>query len=82
MLFFSVAEVMRDDAVAVVLSGVGEDGAEGMTEILRVGGAGIVQDPSVCLYRDMPWSVSAHCREAAVLPDSEIPDTINGILAA
>lgn len=82
MLFFSVAEVIRDDAVAVILSGVGEDGTEGMAEILRVGGAGIVQDPSGCLYRDMPWSVSAHCREAAVLPDGEISDTINGILAA
>lgn len=82
MLFFSVAEVMQDDAVAVILSGVGEDGTEGMAEILRVGGAGIVQDPAGCLYRDMPWSVSAHCREAAVLPDAEIPDTIHGILAA
>lgn len=82
MLFFSVAEVMQDDAVAVILSGVGEDGTEGMAEILRVGGAGIVQDPAGCLYRDMPWSVSAHCREAAVLPDADIPDTIHGILAA
>lgn len=82
MMFFSVAEVMQDDAVAVILSGVGEDGTEGMAEILRVGGAGIVQDPAGCLYRDMPWSVSAHCREAAVLPDAEIPDTIHGILAA
>ncbi len=81
MLFFSVAEVMKEDAVAVILSGVGEDGTEGMAEILRVGGAGIVQDPAGCLYRDMPWSVSAHCREAAVLPDGEIPDTINSILA-
>jgi two-component system, chemotaxis family, protein-glutamate methylesterase/glutaminase len=82
MMFFSVAEVMGDDAVAVILSGVGEDGSEGMAEILRVGGAGIVQDPVGCLYRDMPWSVSAHCREAAVLPDAEIPETIQGILAA
>ncbi|WP_417913056.1 chemotaxis protein CheB [Candidatus Electronema sp. TJ] len=82
MMFFSVAEIMKDDSVAVILSGVGEDGTEGMAEILRVGGAGIVQDPAGCLYRDMPWSVSAHCREAAVLPDAEIPDTIHGILAA
>ncbi len=82
MMLFSVAEVMQDDAVAVILSGVGEDGTEGMAEILRVGGAGIVQDPVGCLYRDMPWSVSAHCREAAVLPDAEIPETIHGILTA
>ncbi|CAK8714614.1 MAG: Chemotaxis response regulator CheB [Candidatus Electronema aureum] len=82
MLFFSVAEIMKDDAVAVILSGVGEDGTEGMAEILRVGGAGIVQDPAGCLYRDMPWSVSAHCREAAVLVDAAIPETIHGILSA
>lgn len=82
MLLFSVAEVMKDDSVAVILSGVGEDGTEGMAEILRVGGAGIVQDPAGCLYRDMPWSVSAHCREAAVLADADIPETILGILSA
>jgi two-component system chemotaxis response regulator CheB len=82
MLFFSVAEIMQEDAVAVVLSGMGEDGTEGMAEILRVGGAGIVQDTSGCLYRDMPRAVAAHCPEAAVLPDGGISETIQGILSA
>ncbi|MCI5144674.1 MAG: response regulator [Candidatus Electrothrix sp. AR3] len=82
MLFYSAAEIMKDELVAVVLSGMGEDGMEGMAEILRVGGAGIIQDPAGCLYRDMPGSVAAHCREAIVLSDTEISSTINGILAA
>ncbi len=82
MLFFSVAEVMQEDSAAVVLSGMGEDGTEGMAEILRVGGAGIVQDTNGCLYRDMPRAVAAHCPEAAVLPDGSIAETLQGILSA
>jgi two-component system chemotaxis response regulator CheB len=82
MMLYSVAERMKSDCMAVVLSGLGEDGVEGMEEIIRVGGAGIVQDPAGSLYREMPGAVSARCRDAAVLPDTEIPKTIEGILAA
>lgn len=81
MLFFSVAEVMRGNAVAVVLSGMGEDGTEGMAEILRVGGAGVVQDQAGCLYRDMPKAVAKHCPAASILPDGGIPEAINDLLA-
>ncbi len=81
MLFYSVAERLKNRARGVILSGIGEDGVEGMQEIIRVGGSGIVQDPSGSLYRDMPELVSAHCREAKVLPDTAIPKTIEEILA-
>jgi two-component system chemotaxis response regulator CheB len=81
MLFFSVAEVLQENAVAVVLSGMGEDGTEGMAEVLRVGGAGLIQDPSGCLYRDMPRSAADRCPAAKVLPDSGISEAVNNLLA-
>ena len=37
MLMFSVAEAMKEHAVGVILSGSGNDGLEGLGEILRVG---------------------------------------------
>ncbi|CAK8717878.1 Chemotaxis response regulator CheB [Candidatus Electrothrix laxa] len=81
MLFFSVAERLKEKSVAVVLSGMGEDGGEGMEEILRVGGTGIVQDPAGSLYREMPGAVAARCRGVKLLPDTGIPKSIEEVLA-
>ncbi|WP_446010000.1 chemotaxis protein CheB [Candidatus Electrothrix sp.] len=81
MLFFSVAERVKEKSIAVVLSGMGEDGGEGLGEILRVGGTGIVQDPAGSLYREMPGAVAARCPGAKVLPDTGIPRGIEDVLA-
>ncbi|MCI5157443.1 MAG: response regulator, partial [Candidatus Electrothrix sp. AUS1_2] len=82
MLFFSMAERVREKSVAVVLSGLGEDGGEGMAEILRVGGTGIIQDPAVSLYREMPGIVAARCPEAKLVSDAGIPKCIEEVLAS
>jgi two-component system chemotaxis response regulator CheB len=81
MLFFSVAERLKEKSVAVVLSGMGEDGGEGMEEILRVGGTGIVQDPAGSLYREMPGTVAARCHGVKLLPDTGIPKSIEEVFA-
>jgi two-component system chemotaxis response regulator CheB len=81
MLFFSVAERLKEKSIAVVLSGMGEDGGEGMEEVLRVGGTGIVQDPVGSLYREMPGAAAARCPGAKLLPDTGIPKSIEEILA-
>ncbi|MGD9211174.1 MAG: chemotaxis protein CheB [Desulfobacteraceae bacterium] len=52
MLMFSAAEATLERTVGVVLSGSSDDGVEGIGEVLRVGGTGIVQDPSSCLYKE------------------------------
>jgi two-component system chemotaxis response regulator CheB len=82
MLFFSVAERIKEKAIAVVLSGMGEDGGEGVEEVLRVGGTAIIQDPAGSLYREMPGIVAARCPGAVLLPDTGIPKSIEEVLAA
>ena len=82
MLFFSVAERMREKSMAVVLSGMGEDGGEGLEEIIRVGGTGIVQDPAASLYREMPGTVAARCPEAKQIADTGIPKSIAEVLGS
>jgi len=63
MLMFSAAEIFGDRSAGVVLSGKGRDGREGLQEILRVSGSGIVQNPNSCLYKEMAQSIIENCTD-------------------
>lgn len=52
MLMFSAAEIMSERTIGIMLSGSGDDGVEGIGEVLRVGGTGIVQAPDNCLFKE------------------------------
>jgi len=77
MLMFSVAEVMGMRAAGVILSGTGDDGAEGLAEIIRAGGTAVVQDPKSCLYKKMARSAIEVNKHALVVPDTRIASTIS-----
>ncbi len=57
--FRSLAEVHRERAVAVVLSGTGHDGASGLTQVNELGGLTIAQSPEDCEHDDMPLAAIA-----------------------
>ena len=80
MLMFSAAEVMGNRAVGIVLSGSGDDGAEGMAEIIRNGGKALIQDPKTCLYKEMANSTLEKCEPDCVIPDIRIASAINNLL--
>jgi len=80
-LFSSLAEIMKEHALGVVLSGSGEDGIEGLAEIIRKGGTAIVQEPKNALYKETPTMAIEKCKPAIVIPDSEIAGGINKICA-
>jgi two-component system, chemotaxis family, protein-glutamate methylesterase/glutaminase len=54
LLFRSVAHEVRRDAVAVLMTGMGEDGAEAMAEIKAAGGLTIAQDEASSIVFGMP----------------------------
>ncbi|VAX10999.1 Chemotaxis response regulator protein-glutamate methylesterase CheB [hydrothermal vent metagenome] len=72
MMFFSVADVMEAGSVGVVLSGCGVDGTEGLEEVIRMGGRGIVQDQKTALSRGMIESACQLCLSAELMADRDI----------
>jgi two-component system chemotaxis response regulator CheB len=81
MLMFSVAETVGKHALGVILTGDGSDGAEGLEEIVRVGGGAIVQAPVSCLYKNMALSALNACEAETVVADTEIAAEINYFLS-
>lgn len=53
-LFTSIAHHKKVQAIGVILSGTGSDGALGMEAIYEAGGITIVQDPKTAAYDGMP----------------------------
>ena len=53
-LFSSAARVLGDKAIAVVLTGMGDDGAEGVLDISKRGGAVLIEAPETAVVAGMP----------------------------
>jgi two-component system chemotaxis response regulator CheB len=82
LLFASVGEVFRRAAVAVVLSGAGNDGFEGAKIIRGNGGTVIAQEPSSSVIPDMPEAiVVAGVADVVATPDS-IPSALLELVGA
>jgi two-component system, chemotaxis family, protein-glutamate methylesterase/glutaminase len=71
-LFRSAAVAYGAGAIGVVLSGARDDGASGLTAIVKSGGQAVVQDPEDALHRSMPDSALEQVGTAHVLPAAKI----------
>ncbi|PVA05876.1 CheR family methyltransferase [Thalassorhabdomicrobium marinisediminis] len=79
--FKSLAQAHKDNAIAVVLSGTGSDGAEGAREIKGEGGLVFVQTPDQAKYDGMPRSVIDQGTADVVLDAEEIVDVVKDYFA-
>ena len=67
-LFRTVAGVYGAGAAAVVLTGMGRDGAEGLLAVRRAGGLAIAQDQATSIVYGMPRQAVLRGAAEAVLP--------------
>jgi len=68
VLFRSVAQAAGPNAVGVILTGMGIDGAQGLLEMRRCGAATLAQDEATCVVFGMPKEAIAAGGVEEVLP--------------
>jgi len=54
VLFQSLAEEFREEATALLMTGMGEDGVSGLGAVRAAGGYTIAQSPDTCVVESMP----------------------------
>ncbi|WP_255586511.1 chemotaxis protein CheB [Hephaestia mangrovi] len=74
----SAAEIFGARTLAIMLSGMGRDGAEGAAKVAAAGGCVIVQDQASSVIWGMPGAVARAGNASAILP----PDEIGRVVAA
>jgi len=76
VLFRSAARYAGPNAVGVILTGMGDDGARGMAEMKQAGAANIAQDEATCVVFGMPKEAIKFGGVDRVLPLPSIPAAI------
>lgn len=76
-LFQSVAKIFGASALAVVLTGMGHDGAGGAVEIANAGGSVIAQDEATSIVWGMPGATATAGACSAILSLDQIGEKIN-----
>jgi two-component system response regulator WspF len=80
VFFASAARYWSTPGVAVLLTGVGRDGAQGLLELRNVGWRTIAQDASSSVVRDMPTAAAELGAAEHVLPLSQIAEGITRLI--
>jgi len=76
LLFRSAAKWAGADAIGVLLTGMGKDGAAGMVALQRAGAATIAQDETSCVVFGMPKEAIALGAADDVLPLEDIAQRV------
>jgi len=68
VMLSSAADTYGPEAIGVVLTGANEDGAQGLSDIVKRGGCALVQDPRTAEIAIMPHAAMKAVPSAEVLP--------------
>jgi two-component system chemotaxis response regulator CheB len=82
VLFRSVAEEFGSQAMAVLMTGMGEDGASGMGEIRAAGGFTVAQSQQTCVVFGMPRAAIERGYAMRIADLQELPGILQAQCAA
>jgi two-component system chemotaxis response regulator CheB len=82
VLFRSVAKVYGGSALALVLTGMGHDGAKGAEDLIAAGSRILIQDEATSVVWGMPGAVARAGLAERVLPLSDIAPAVIGAFQA
>lgn len=80
VLMQSAAEAYKGNVIGVLLSGMGEDGVEGMRSIKSAHGHTIVQDPETAVVDSMPQKAIGEGLADEVLHPNNISKRLSGLI--
>ena len=81
-MFASVAEGFGENALGIVLSGMGRDGADGAAKIVAAGGVILAQDEASCAVWGMPRAIAEANLASDLLPPDQIASRIAASVSA
>lgn len=82
VLFDSAAGAAGKNAIGVIMTGMGKDGAEGMARMKEAGAYNFAQDEASCVVFGMPKEAIAHGGVDEVVPLCDLPKHVLGYLTA
>lgn len=80
VLFHSAAQVLGPNAVAVIMTGMGKDGAQGMLAMRRAGARTLAQNEATCVVYGMPKAAVDIGAATEVVPLPEIAARVLDLL--
>ncbi len=81
VLFHSFAKELGSEGVAILMTGMGEDGAEGMRAVQAAGGITIAQSLETCVVDSMPRAAIEHGYAGRVVSLDALPGVLETLCA-
>ena len=78
--FRSLVKGWEEKMIAILLSGTGNDGTEGIQAISRAGGIGLVQSPETAQFNSMPSSAIPSGLVDEILSPQELAQTVSELI--
>jgi two-component system chemotaxis response regulator CheB len=76
VLFRSVAQTAGKNALGIIMTGMGDDGARGLLEMREAGSPTVAEDESTCVVFGMPKEAIKLGGVAKIMPLDRIPQEI------
>ena len=81
ILFTSAAEVFKQNTVGVLLTGIGQDGANGFAKIKEKAGATIAQSTNTCVYPNLTQNAVEQGTVDHLVEENELVNQIESIIS-